>query len=57
MNLNHPFSIAMIAGGLAALTSIFMSAGAENGPEVSVTNTNIETAIFAGGCFWCVEGD
>ncbi|MEM7328000.1 MAG: peptide-methionine (S)-S-oxide reductase MsrA [Pseudomonadota bacterium] len=57
MKLNHPISIAMIAGGLAAMASFFMSAGAENGPSVTATNTQLETAIFAGGCFWCVESD
>jgi methionine-S-sulfoxide reductase len=57
MKLNHPFSIAMIAGGLATMASFVMSAGAENGPDVATSNANIETAIFAGGCFWCVESD
>lgn len=24
---------------------------------VSITNENLDTAIFAGGCFWCTESD
>lgn len=57
MKFTHPLSIALIAGGLAAFATFFMSAGAENRPNVSSNNANVETAIFAGGCFWCVESD
>ncbi len=57
MKLTHPLSIGLLAGGLATLATFFMSAGAENGPEPVSTNANVETAIFAGGCFWCVESD
>ncbi|MEL7113091.1 MAG: peptide-methionine (S)-S-oxide reductase MsrA, partial [Pseudomonadota bacterium] len=57
MKLTHPLSIALFAGGVAALATFFLSAGAEDGPNVQTNNANIETAIFAGGCFWCVESD
>lgn len=57
MKLNSPLSIGLVAGGLATLATFFMSAGAENGPEITQVNSNIETAVFAGGCFWCVESD
>ena len=57
MRLTHPLSIGLLAGSLAAFATFFMNAGAENGPDVSISTSNVETAIFAGGCFWCVESD
>ena len=57
MKLTHPFSIAMIAGLIAAIASIFLHAGAQGKAATQAGAEEFPSAIFAGGCFWCVEAD
>ncbi len=33
------------------------SAGAQDSPEPDTSGKRLATAVFAGGCFWCVESD
>lgn len=50
--------MAAALAALAALASVAVtSAGAQSQPMPVQTVENAETAIFAGGCFWCVEAD
>jgi peptide-methionine (S)-S-oxide reductase len=54
---SSPF-VGAIAGLSAAMFAFFSSgAGAQGQPAAIKTVADLETAVFAGGCFWCVEAD
>ncbi|MEM7492958.1 MAG: peptide-methionine (S)-S-oxide reductase MsrA [Pseudomonadota bacterium] len=56
MKTSQTAMVAALTGGAAALAAFFMTAGADNDKTRPITSA-METAIFAGGCFWCVESD
>lgn len=49
--MSHKSFIALIAG--IVLPGVIMA----QPPGIATPASNYETAIFAGGCFWCVESD
>ena len=56
MRTRSPQSVALIAGLAAMTIGFFSSAGAQD--QVSTPDAKrLSTAVFAGGCFWCMESD
>jgi peptide-methionine (S)-S-oxide reductase len=48
--------VAIVAGLAATGLAFFSSAGAEDKPAAESAK-HMSSAVFAGGCFWCVESD
>lgn len=56
MKLPSSFAVPLVAG-LAAASASFIATAVAQGAPADVTAVELKTAVFAGGCFWCVESD
>ncbi|MCA8897470.1 MAG: peptide-methionine (S)-S-oxide reductase MsrA [Hyphomonas sp.] len=56
MRTRSPQSIALVAGLVSMALGFFSSAGAQD-QTTTPDAKRLSTAVFAGGCFWCMESD
>lgn len=57
MRINTTAILAIIAATAAGTLAFLASAYAEDTDTLEIKPMNVKEAVFAGGCFWCVEKD